>query len=207
MSGRSLNSFLPKSFPLNTGISIKDFSLEFDDPGDSLSKFSLNFGIGSYVIDGFNGFAINGIAIGFTLDKPTSPEHKATVTVSGDGKIGAVPINITANMSSEPDDLLFTFTATGINISSLLNGFMSESRANSLLKFIPDLFKSKQIDNLTAVFETDIKNGEKRLGINYQYFTTLAIKGLQEQQQQIQSQEKRISALEAQVKLLLEKMN
>jgi hypothetical protein len=30
-SGRSLSSFLPKSFPLNTGISIKDLSLQFDD--------------------------------------------------------------------------------------------------------------------------------------------------------------------------------
>ena len=30
-----------------------------------------------------------------------------------------------------------------------------------------------------------MKNGEKRLGINYQYFTVLAIKGLQEQQKEI----------------------
>ena len=158
MSGRSLSSFLPQSFPLNTGISIKDLSVEFDDKGDSLSKVALNFGIGSYTIDGFNGFAINNVAIGFILDKPTAPDHKATATVSGDGKIGAVPINLSANMSSEPDDLLFTFTATGINISSLLNGFMSESRANSLLKFIPDFFKSKQIDNLTASFNPTKKN-------------------------------------------------
>lgn len=36
-----------------------------------------------------------------------------------------------------------------------------------------------------AVKETEIKNGETRLGINYQYFTVLAIKGIQEQQKQI----------------------
>ena len=53
-----------------------------------------------------------------------------------------------------------------------------------------------------AVVENELKNGEKRLGINYQYFTVLAIKGLQEQQQQIQSQEERIAKLEALVKTL-----
>lgn len=45
-----------------------------------------------------------------------------------------------------------------------------------------------------------MKDGQKRLGINYQYFTVLAIKGLQEQQQQIQTLEQRIAALEALVK-------
>jgi MFS family permease len=70
------------------------------------------------------------------------------------------------------------------------NGFM----AGDVQKIFPD-----------AVFETDIKNGEKRLGINYQYFTTLAIKGLQEQQQQIQNQEQRIAKLEALVTAIGEK--
>ena len=56
-----------------------------------------------------------------------------------------------------------------------------------------------------AVVENTMKDGEKRLGINYQYFTVLAIKGLQEQQQQIQSQEERIEKLEAMVKTLAEK--
>ena len=40
-SGKSLGSFLPQSFPLSTGISIKDLSIEFDDKGDSLSKVCL----------------------------------------------------------------------------------------------------------------------------------------------------------------------
>jgi hypothetical protein len=158
LSGKTLNSFLPKSFPINTGISIKDFLLEFDDKGDSLSKFNLNFGIGSYVIEDFDGFAIDGVSIGFTLDKPTSPDHKATATVSGDGRIGAIPINLGANMSSDPDDLLFSFTATGINISSLLNAFMSEGKANSLLRFIPESFKSKQLSSITASFNPTSKN-------------------------------------------------
>jgi len=43
---------------------------------------------------------------------------------------------------------------------NLSNGFM----AQDVQKIFPD-----------AVFETEIKNGEKRLGINYQYFTVLAI--------------------------------
>jgi len=73
---------------------------------------------------------------------------------------------------------------------NLSNGFM----AQDVQKIFPD-----------AVFETDIKNGETRLGINYQYFTVLAIKGLQEQQQQMQSHEERIVKLEALVKTLAEK--
>ncbi len=69
-------------------------------------------------------------------------------------------------------------------------GFM----AQDVQKLFPD-----------AVVENTMKDGETRLGINYQYFTVLAIKGLQEQQQQIQSQEERIAKLEALVKTLVDK--
>lgn len=158
LSGKSLSSFLPKSFPLQTGISVKDLSLEFDDKGDSLSKVSLNFGVGNYSIDGFDGFAIDGMSVGFTLDKPTSPQRKATATVSGDGKIGAIPVNLSANMSSDPDDLLFSFTATGINISSLLNSFLSDSKANRLLQYIPASVKSKELSSITCSFNPTNKN-------------------------------------------------
>lgn len=62
------------------------------------------------------------------------------------------------------------------------NGFM----AQDVQQLFPD-----------AVVENTMKDGQKRLGINYQYFTVLAIKGLQEQQQQIQTLEERIARLEA----------
>ena len=70
------------------------------------------------------------------------------------------------------------------------NGFM----AQEVQKIFPD-----------AVVENILKDGQTRLGINYQYFTVLAIKGLQEQQQQIRSQEERIAKLEAMVKTLADK--
>jgi hypothetical protein len=70
------------------------------------------------------------------------------------------------------------------------NGFM----AQDVQKIFPD-----------AVVENEMKNGEKRLGINYQYFTVLAVKGFQEQQKIIDSQEGRLKKLEAQVAILLEK--
>ena len=158
LSGKSLSSFLPKSFPLSTGISIKDLSIDFDDKGDSLSKVALNFGVGSYAIEGFDGFAIDGMSIGFTLDKPTSPQRKATAVVSGDGKIGVVPISLSATMGSDPDDLLFSFTASNIGISSLLNSFLSEGKANKLLRFIPESFKSKEISSVTASINPTNKN-------------------------------------------------
>jgi hypothetical protein len=47
-----------------------------------------------------------------------------------------------------------------------------------------------------AVSEMEMKNGEKMLGINYQYFTVAAIKGLQEQQEMIARQEERIAKQE-----------
>jgi hypothetical protein len=63
-----------------------------------------------------------------------------------------------------------------------------------------------------AVSEMEMKNGEKMLGINYQYFTVAAIKGLQEQQQMIArqeernaAQEERIAKLEALIKTISEK--
>jgi hypothetical protein len=50
-----------------------------------------------------------------------------------------------------------------------------------------------------AVSEMDMKNGEKMLGINYQYFTVVAIKGLQEQQ-------KEIADMKLQLKLMMEEI-
>src|SRR4029079_5235060 len=79
-------------------------------------------------------------------------------TISGDGKIGAIPINLNATMSSEPDDLLFSFTANNISISSLLNSFMNESKANHLLHFIPESIKSKEISSITASINPTNKN-------------------------------------------------
>lgn len=70
------------------------------------------------------------------------------------------------------------------------NGFM----AQDVQKLFPD-----------AVVENTMKNGETRLGINYQYFTVLAIKGMQEQQQIINKQEERIAKLEAMMKILTDK--
>lgn len=60
-----------------------------------------------------------------------------------------------------------------------------------------------------AVVETPTKNGDTRLGINYQYFTVLAIKGLQEQQTTIQQQQASINAMQERIsrmEAVLEKM-
>jgi hypothetical protein len=70
------------------------------------------------------------------------------------------------------------------------NGFM----AQDVQKIFPD-----------AVTENTLKNGETRLGINYQYFTVLAIKGFQEQQQIIDKLEERIGKLEAAMQTLADK--
>jgi hypothetical protein len=56
-----------------------------------------------------------------------------------------------------------------------------------------------------AVSEMEMKNGAKMLGINYQYFTVVAIKGLQEQQVKIETLEERIARLEQLVKNMGEK--
>jgi hypothetical protein len=66
----------------------------------------------------------------------------------------------------------------------LSTGFM----AQDVQKLFPD-----------AVSEMDLKNGEKMLGINYQYFTVVAIKGLQEQQ-------KEITDMKLQLKLMMEEI-
>ena len=158
LSGKSLGSFFPKSFPFNTGIGIKDLAVEFDDKGDSLSKVALNFGVGSYAIDGFDGFSIDGMGIGFILDKPTSPQRKATAIISGDGKVGAIPINLSATMGTDPDDLLFSFTASGISLPSLLNTFLSEGKANKMLRYIPESIKNKEISSITTSINPTSKN-------------------------------------------------
>jgi trimeric autotransporter adhesin len=64
------------------------------------------------------------------------------------------------------------------------NGFM----AQEVQKIFPD-----------AVVENEMKDGQTRLGINYQYFTVLAIKGLQEQQKEMEE-------LKAQLKLMREEL-
>ncbi|TAD87905.1 MAG: hypothetical protein EAY75_05785 [Bacteroidetes bacterium] len=70
------------------------------------------------------------------------------------------------------------------------NGFM----AQDVQKIFPD-----------AVVENEMKDGQTRLGINYQYFTVLAIKGLQEQQVKIDALEERLAKLEAMLKTSMEK--
>lgn len=63
-------------------------------------------------------------------------------------------------------------------------GFM----AQDVQKLFPDAVSEKVMDD-----------GNKRLGVNYQYFTVLAIKGLQEQQENIDAQNKKIEILETQI--------
>lgn len=59
-------------------------------------------------------------------------------------------------------------------------------------------FIAQEVEKLfpDAVRDLGMKDGTKKLGINYQYFIVLAIKGLQEQQQKIESLEQRIENLE-----------
>jgi hypothetical protein len=57
-----------------------------------------------------------------------------------------------------------------------------------------------------AVSEMDMKNGEKMLGINYQYFTVAAIKGLQEQQVKIETLEAEMNAQKEEIAAQNEKM-
>ena len=63
-------------------------------------------------------------------------------------------------------------------------GFM----AQDVQKLFPDAVSEKVMDD-----------GKKRLGVNYQYFTVLAIKGLQEQQENIETQNKKMEILETQI--------
>ncbi|MBK8608394.1 MAG: tail fiber domain-containing protein [Chitinophagaceae bacterium] len=63
-------------------------------------------------------------------------------------------------------------------------GFM----AQDVQKLFPD-----------AVSEKLMKDGRLQLGVNYQYFTVLAIKGLQEQQSNMEAQNKKIEVLERQL--------
>ena len=66
-------------------------------------------------------------------------------------------------------------------------GFM----AQDVQKIFPD-----------AVSEKTMDDGQKRLGINYQYFTVLAIKGIQEQQQIIEAQQAKMASQEARLNTL-----
>jgi trimeric autotransporter adhesin len=67
------------------------------------------------------------------------------------------------------------------------NGFM----AQDVQKIFPD-----------AVVENEMKDGEKRLGINYQYFTVLAIKGLQEQQKDIEQMKAQMKVMMGEIEKL-----
>ena len=77
------------------------------------------------------------------------------------------------------------------NDDPLSSGFM----AQDVQQLFPD-----------AVTEIQQKNGDKFLGINYQYFTVAAIKGLQEQQVEIENEKLHIDELNVQVKSLEEEV-
>jgi hypothetical protein len=69
--------------------------------------------------------------------------------------------------------------------------FSSGFMAQDIQKIFPD-----------AVSALEYKNGEAMLGINYQYFTVAAIKGIQEQQQKINEQEQKINEQEVRIQKL-----
>lgn len=69
--------------------------------------------------------------------------------------------------------------------------FSSGFMAQDIQKIFPD-----------AVSALEYKNGEVMLGINYQYFTVAAIKGIQEQQQKINEQEQKINEQELRIQKL-----
>ncbi len=73
---------------------------------------------------------------------------------------------------------------TNTDTDPLSIGFM----AQDVQKLFPD-----------AVSEKTTKDGEKRMGVNYQYFTVLAIKGLQEQQLQIETLKNTNESLQKQI--------
>lgn len=75
----------------------------------------------------------------------------------------------------------------GDSHAPLSSGFM----AQDIQKIFPDAVSSYQD-----------KNGETLLGINYQYFTVVAIKGIQEQQQKINEQEQKINEQELRIQKL-----
>ncbi|MBK9487123.1 MAG: tail fiber domain-containing protein [Chitinophagaceae bacterium] len=72
--------------------------------------------------------------------------------------------------------------------NSTIDPFSIGFMAQDVQKLFPDAVSEKVMDD-----------GKKRLGVNYQYFTVLAIKGLQEQQSNIDAQNKKIEVLENQL--------
>jgi hypothetical protein len=91
--------------------------------------------------------------------------------------------------------------STSINQINKLEAYKYHYLDNTAADAFSYGFMAQDVHKLfpDAVKETEIKNGETRLGINYQYFTVLAIKGLQEQQMIIENQNKKIENLQAQI--------
>lgn len=98
--------------------------------------------------------------------------------------ITSYPVVLDKIMQLQPYNYRYNHTGNDPKIST---GFM----AQDVQKLFPD-----------AVSIIDHKNGDPMLGINYQYFTIVAIKGLQEQQEMIKNQEQKINEQELRIQKL-----
>ncbi|MEZ4943554.1 MAG: HYR domain-containing protein [Saprospiraceae bacterium] len=152
LGGASLSNRLPSGFPASTGLSIQSMGLEFDETGGNLANFNVTIGVSSYAIPGFSAVAISGITLSLNAINPTRSDRALSGTITGAGRIGTIPVALSATLSTNPADIEFTGTAQNISVETVVNSFASGAEAQNLLQLVPSVFKSLEFSTLTASF-------------------------------------------------------
>ncbi|MBK8785643.1 MAG: tail fiber domain-containing protein [Chitinophagaceae bacterium] len=138
--------------------------------------------------------------MGYLVDNSTSPDYNFSYNGSLRGYISNATGNYIVVSDRRFKKDVSSLPASLTNIHQLKT-YQYHYAENSATDPFSIGFMAQEVQKLfpDAVSEKVMDDGKKRLGVNYQYFTVLAIKGLQEQQENIDTQNKKIEVLENQL--------
>lgn len=150
LGNADLSDFLPAGFPINTGLSIQQLNLDFENNGRTIQQFKADFEVGGYSIPGFDAVALEGMDLSFDIESPTRSARKVGGNITGRGRLGALPVSIAAQLSSNPSDIAFVSTIENINLQTVLTSFVDNAEVNAFLDIVPDIFKEITLNTLQA---------------------------------------------------------
>ena len=149
LSQGSFRSLLPFSLSASEGISIKDFSIQFDASGTGIESFTTNLAAANWDFLDFEQFKMNALTLRLDLLKG----QKAGGELTGEVSIGSVKTRLSATMSAEKP-IAFTGAIPGgqgtINIKQAMYTIAGKEETDRFFGLIPgDIFNALTMPSLT----------------------------------------------------------
>lgn len=143
LSQGEFRSLLPSSLSMNAGISIKDFSIHFDESGKNMESFESNLAATDWDFLDFKGFKMNALTLKLELFKS---QKKIGGELSGDVSIGGLITKLTGTMAPDKP-IVFVGAIPGgqgnINVKNAMYSIAGKEDTNKFFGLIPgDVFNA-----------------------------------------------------------------